>query len=48
MKATRYDNQDRQRHKDCRGQVRTEKTFDYTDNAAKDLAKETGKGMEKG
>ena len=26
----------------------TEKTFDYTDNAAKDLAKEAGKGMEKG
>ena len=25
----------------------TEKTFDYTDNAAKDLAKEAGKGMEK-
>lgn len=26
----------------------TEKTFDYTDNAAKDFAKETGKGMKKG
>jgi hypothetical protein len=26
----------------------TEKTFEDTDNAAKDLAKETGKSMEKG
>ena len=26
----------------------TEKAFEYTDNAAKDVGKETGKGIEKG
>jgi hypothetical protein len=26
----------------------TEKTFEYTDNAAKDMGKATGKGVEKG